>query len=66
MASGVGSWRFQVRMPKAWQAAIEAEAERQGKSLSEFARDAMAAQLPADVRKQLPTVVVGRQPRASD
>jgi hypothetical protein len=45
---------FTTTQPREWQDAFRAEADRQGKSVSEWAGEAMLAALPAKVRSQLP------------
>lgn len=57
-----GSYRLQIRLPDDWQAAVESAAEKAGKSVSAWARDALAAQLPAAERKRLGQVSPGRPP----
>lgn len=55
-----GSFRQQVRLPVDWKIAVSDAAEAKGMTVSAFIRMAIYKQLPADVRKELPAVRMGR------
>jgi hypothetical protein len=60
LANAKGSYRLQVRLPVSWRHAIEAEAQRRGVSVSDFAREGMFELLPAKVKRGLDDVAMGR------
>ena len=55
-----GSFRVQVRLPEDWREAVQDAADKAGKTVSQFIRDAVLEKLPAKQRKQLADVRRGR------
>ena len=55
-----GSYRVQVRLDEAWRQAVEAAAAKDGVSVSEWVRSAIAASLPKREAAKLPEMMPGR------
>lgn len=57
------SERLFITEPQEWIAAAKAQAEKEGKTLSEWIGEAMLAKLPAKVRSKLPERPPANRPK---